>query len=74
MKSNSDVNKAFNIFLDTFSDLYDTNYPFISHTNNTNKKITITALYGFIIKSKILLKKTNFKNTIRIDIRDIETR
>ena len=37
MKSNSDINKAFNIFLDTFSNLYDTNCPFISHTNNNKK-------------------------------------
>ena len=37
MKSNSDVNKAFNIFLETFSNLYDTNCPFISHTNNKKK-------------------------------------
>ena len=34
MKSNSDVNKAFNILLETFSNLYDTNCPVISHTNN----------------------------------------
>ena len=37
MKSNSDVNKSFNILLDTFSNLYDTNCPFISHTNNKKK-------------------------------------
>ena len=30
MKINNDVNKAFTIFLDTFSNLYDTNCPFIS--------------------------------------------
>ena len=29
MKRNSDVNKAFNIFLETFSNLYNTNGPFI---------------------------------------------
>ena len=38
MKRNIDVNKAFNIFLDTFSNLYDTNCPFISHTNNKKNK------------------------------------
>ena len=32
MKSNSDVNTSFNIFLDTFSNLYDTHCLFISHT------------------------------------------
>ena len=58
MKSNIDVNKAFNIFLDTFSNLYDTNCPFISHANNKKKlKIIITVLYGLIIKSKMLFKK-----------------
>ena len=43
MKSNSDVNTAFTIFLETFSILYDTNCPFISHmnnkTNNNNNSI-----------------------------------
>ena len=29
MKRNSDVNKSFNIFLETFSNLYNTNCPFI---------------------------------------------
>ena len=38
MTSNSDVNKAFNIFLETFSNLYDKNCPFISRTNNNLKK------------------------------------
>ena len=55
MKINSDVNTAFNIFLDTFSNLYDTHCLFISHT--ITKIIIITALYGLIIKSKMLLKK-----------------
>ena len=72
MKSNSGVNKAFNVFLDTFSNLYDTNCPFISHTKN-KKIIIITALYGLIIKSKMLLKKKLYrdsltlKNTVSID-------
>ena len=58
MKSNSDVNKVFNIFLETFSNLCNKNCPFISHTNNNNKKIIIiTELYGLIIKSKMLLKQ-----------------
>ena len=43
MKINNDVNKAFNIFLDTFSNLYDTNCSFISHT-----KIIIITAYGYI--------------------------
>ena len=38
MKSSSDVNKAFNVFLETFSNLYDKNCPFISYTINNNKK------------------------------------
>ena len=38
MKSNSGVNKSFNIFLETFSNLYDNICPFISHTNNNKTK------------------------------------
>ena len=56
MKINSDVNKSFDICLETFSNLYDTNCPFISNTNNNIKKI-IASLYELIIKSKMLLKK-----------------
>ena len=58
IKSSSDVNKAFNVFLETFSNLYDKNCPFISHTINNNKtKLIIIVLYGLIIKLKMLLKK-----------------
>ena len=65
MKNSSDVNKAFNVFLETFSNLYDKNCPFISHTiNNNKKKLIIIVLYGLIIKLKMLLKKK--KNYIEI--------
>ena len=70
MKSNSDVNKAFHIFQETFSNLHDTNCPFISHMNY--KKIIIiliiTELYGLIIKSKILLKKKLYPDSLTLKI------
>ena len=44
MKINSDVNKAFNILLGTFSNLFDTNCQFISHTNNKKKKNIIEII------------------------------
>ena len=57
MKSNSDVNKAFNIFLDTLSNLYDTNCPFISHTNNKKNNNNNNSITWINNKKKMLLKK-----------------
>ena len=59
MKSNSDVNKAVNIFLETFSNLYlYDKIALLFHVRIIIKKIIlliiITALYGLIIKSKML--------------------
>ena len=51
IKSNSDVNKAFKIFLDTFSNLYDKHFHlFHIRIIQEQKIIIITALYGLIIK------------------------
>ena len=60
MKSNSDFNKAFNIFLDTFSNLYDTNCPFISHTNNNKKNNNNNSIIWINNKIKnYIIKKIN---------------
>ena len=57
MKSSSDVNKAFNVFLETFSNLYDKNYPFISHTINNNKKKNNNSIIWIFNKIKNAIKK-----------------
>ena len=73
MKSNSDVNKAFNIFLDTFSNLYDTNCPFISHTNNKKKNNNNSIIWinikikNAIKKKKLYRDSLTLKNTVSID-------
>ena len=60
MKSNSDFNKAFNIFLDTFSNLYDTNCPFISHTNNNKTNNNNNSIIWINNKIKnYIIKKIN---------------
>ena len=64
MKSNSDVNKSFNIFLDIFSNLIDTNCPFISHTNN--KKIKKNK------NNSIIWINNKIKNAIKKKINYIE--
>ena len=63
MKSNSDVNKAFNIFLDTFSNLYDTNCPFISHTQLT-KSDSYLSFYRFLS----VLVRIGFKSIPKIQV------
>ena len=58
MKSSSDVNKAFKVFLETFSNLYDKNCPFISHTINNNKnKINNNSIIWINNKIKNAIKK-----------------
>ena len=74
MKSNSDINKAFNIFLDNFSNLYDTNCPFISHTNNKIKNNNINSIIWINNKIKNAIKNNKLyrdsftlKYTVSID-------
>ena len=76
MKSSSDVNKAFNVFLENFSNLYDKNWPFISHTiNNNKKKINNNSIIWINNKIKNDIKKKKklyrdyltLKNTVSIN-------
>ena len=76
MKSSSDVNKAFNVFLETFSNLYDKNCPFISYTiNNNKKKINNNSIIWINNKIKNAIKKKKklyrdsltLKNTVSIN-------
>ena len=66
MQINSDINKQFNICIETFSNLYDNNFLFISYINILliNNNITYNNNNSFMWinnnKTKILLNKINY--------------